>query len=310
MNAEPQPERSGRTSPYPSRLPEGSPERFVPRGVPTVWTEGAAGPLEAREFAHFAKEGFHASPSFFAPADVAAMQGELETQLAWARAHADDPRVILEPGSDAVRSIFAVHETSERFAGLARDPRLLGLARQILGDEVYLHQTRLNLKPGFDGKEFWWHSDFETWHHEDGMPTMRCFSCVVALSEITEHNGPVMFVPGSHQTFVSCVGETPDANHERSLRAQTIGVPSREAIATLVERHGLVAPKGPAGTVILFDCNLMHGSGGNVTPLPRHHLFFVYNAMSNRVGPPYSARHPRPEHIATRTKITPLIDAS
>ena len=156
-----------------------------------------------------------------------------------------------------VQRALAVHERSERFAALARHPRLLAIARQILGDEVYLHQTRLYLKPGFEGKEFWWHSDFETWHHEDGMPTMRCFSCVVALSEITEHNGPVMFVPGSHQTFVSCVGETPEAHHERSLRAQTIGVPSREAIATLVNRHGLVAPKGPPGTVILSDCNLM-----------------------------------------------------
>ncbi len=303
--------RSASRTSYPSRLPAGEQERFLPRDVPTVWTEGARGPLEARELVRFANDGYHCAPSFFAPGDVVSLQTELDAQLAWASDHPDDPRLVFEPGDDhALRSIFAVHELSDRFAALARDPRLLGIARQILGDEVYLHQTRLNLKPGFDGKEFWWHSDFETWHHEDGMPTMRCFSCVVALSEITDHNGPVLFLPGSHETFVGCVGETPAENHQTSLRAQTVGVPSRAAIRTLVDRHGLVAPKGPAGTVILFDCNLMHGSGGNVTPLPRHHLFFVYNAMSNRVVDPLSAPQPRPEHVATRAHIAPLRELS
>jgi ectoine hydroxylase len=297
---------------YPSRLPAGSRERFLPRDVPTVWTEAgteeAEGPLEPSELGRFAREGYLCWPSFFAPGDVSALQAELEQQLDEARrGDPNDPCVIYEPGSDrVVRSIFAVHERSERFAALARHPRLLAIARQILGDEVYLHQTRLNLKPGFEGKEFWWHSDFETWHHEDGMPTMRCFSCVIALSEITDHNGPVLFVPGSHEVFVSCVGETPKDHHEVSLRAQTVGVPSRDAVKELVDRHGLVGPKGPAGTVLLFDCNLLHGSGGNVTPMPRHHLFFVYNAVSNRVVDPPSAARPRPEHIATRERFAPL----
>lgn len=55
--------------------------------------------------------------------------------------------------------------------------RLLNVARQILGSEVYIHQFRANMKPGFLGKEFYWHSDFETWHVEDGMPSMRAPMC-------------------------------------------------------------------------------------------------------------------------------------
>src|SRR3546814_3951459 len=80
---------------------------------------------------------------------------------------------ITEPGSDAVRSIFRVHELSDMLGRLASDPRLIHVARQILGSEVYMHQSRANMKPGFKGKEFYWHSDFETWHVEDGMPRMR-----------------------------------------------------------------------------------------------------------------------------------------
>lgn len=293
---------------YPSRLPSGSPERLLARGAPAVWSgPGARGPLEATELARFERDGFLTWPSFFGEPTVASLRDELEAQLA--SASPGDPHVVLEPDSDhVVRSIFAVHRRSDPFARLARDPRLVAIARQILGGDVYLHQARLNLKPGFDGHPFWWHSDFETWHSEDGMPAMRCVSCVIALSEITEHNGPLLLVPGSHQVFVSCVGETPEDHHTMSLRAQTVGVPSRAAVTQLVSRFGIAAPKGPAGTVILFDCNLMHGSAGNITPSPRPHLFFVYNAVANRLGRPPSGRAPRPEHIATRETFEPLGD--
>lgn len=288
---------------YPSRLPAGSVELLLPRDVPVVWSDESTrdhGALDPAALAHFDRHGFVSLPSFFDVEEVRALQAELDAQLAWAASHPDDPRLVREPDADALRSIFAVHQTSATFEAISRDPRLLAIARQLLDDDVYLHQTRLNLKPGFDGKEFWWHSDFETWHHEDGMPTMRCFSCVIALSDVTPHNGPVLFLPGSHRTFVGCVGETPDDNHQTSLRRQTIGVPSREAITALSQKHGLVGPTGPAGTVVLFDCNLLHASNGNVTPDPRHHLFFVYCAMDNRVVDPPSGRRPRPTYVATR----------
>jgi len=299
---------------YPSRLPTGSVELFLPRDVPVVWSDDTRddGALDPAALAHFDQHGFVSLPSFFDADEVRALQIELDAQLAWAASHPDDPRLVREPDADALRSIFAVHQTSARFESLSRDPRLIAIARQILDDDVYLHQTRLNLKPGFDGKEFWWHSDFETWHHEDGMPTMRCFSCVIALSDVTPHNGPVLFLPGSHRTFVGCVGETPDENHQTSLRRQTIGVPSRDAIRALSQKHGLVGPTGPAGTVVLFDCNLLHASNGNVTPDPRHHLFFVYSALENRVVDPPSGRRPRPTHVATREPraLRPSADTS
>jgi hypothetical protein len=47
---------------------------------------------------------------------------------------------------------------------------VVGPARQLLGSDVYVHQSRVNFKPGFNGQDFYWHSDFETWHAEDGMP--------------------------------------------------------------------------------------------------------------------------------------------
>jgi ectoine hydroxylase len=108
---------------------------------------------------------------------------------------------------------------------LTRDPRILAKAREILGGDVYIHQSRINYKPGFRGKEFYWHSDFETWHVEDGMPRMRAVSCSIALTPNYEFNGPLMLVPGSHRYFLSCVGETPEEHYKESLKKQEIGVP-------------------------------------------------------------------------------------
>jgi ectoine hydroxylase len=185
-------------------------------------------------------------------------------------------------------------------ARLAADERLAGVASFLLDDQVYLHQTRLNYKPGFKGKEFYWHSDFETWHAEDGMPRMRALSMSVLLAENTPHNGPLMVMPGSHKTYVTCVGETPDDHYRMSLRKQEYGVPDELSLAELAHKHGIDAPTGKPGTVILFDCNTMHGSNGNITPFPRANAFLVYNAVSNRLVEPFGADKPRPHFIAER----------
>jgi ectoine hydroxylase len=53
----------------------------------------------------------------------------------------------------------------------------------------------------------------------------------------------------------------------------------------------------------------MHGSNGNITPLPRANAFLVYNAVSNALGDPFGPKRPRPEYIATRGKFQALSPA-
>ena len=217
--------------------------------------------------------------------------------------------VIVEPDSNAVRSIFNVQQFSSIMAKLVQDARLVGWARYLLNDDVYLHQSRLNFKPAFAGKEFYWHSDFETWHVEDGMPRMRAVSMSIALTENRPSNGSVMLIPGSQQHFVACAGETPEDHYKQSLRKQEYGVPSPAALTQLVEGNDIAVVTGRAGSVLLFDCNTMHGSAGNITPYARTNLFFVYNAVSNRLGPPFSGQKPRPDFIARRSDMTPITPA-
>jgi ectoine hydroxylase len=283
---------------YPSRC-AARPE-MLPRLDPVLhagWTPAA--PISPEQAAQFDRDGYLVLTGILTPDEVTLLQAETGRLLADPGA-LDPETVITEPGGGEVRSIFEIHAQSTLMRRLAEDERLAGVASFLLNDEVYLHQSRLNYKPGFQGKEFYWHSDFETWHVEDGMPRMRALSMSVLLAENTPHNGPLMLIPGSHRTFLTCVGETPDDHYKMSLKKQEYGVPDEDSLAELAHEHGIVAPTGAPGTVILFDCNLMHGSNGNITPFPRSNAFFVYNAVSNRLVRPFGAVKPRPAFVAAR----------
>jgi ectoine hydroxylase len=280
---------------------------IIARQDPVVYGGGTyAAALEQEQVASYERNGFLVLENLLDDDEVNALLAEVERMRA-------DPAIrgleeaITEPGSDAVRSIFRVHQLSQKIGQLARDPRVLNVARQILGSEVYIHQSRANMKPGFKGKEFYWHSDFETWHVEDGMPRMRALSCSVLLTDNNACNGPLMLVPGSHQQFISCQGETPDDHYKQSLKKQEYGVPDPLSLQLLVEQGGIVPVTAKAGSVIFFECNTMHGSASNISPWPRANVFMVYNSVENALGDPKYGLKPRPEHIATRSSFEPLV---
>ncbi|MCC6490652.1 MAG: ectoine hydroxylase [Candidatus Hydrogenedentes bacterium] len=287
---------------YPSRVDRDA--QILPRTDPVVY--GKHGPLTPRQLDEYDRNGYCFVESFLSEEEVSVLRGELDSLRTAERVRQSEIS-ITEPSSGAIRSIFAVETVSDIFAGLAADQRILAMVRQILGSDVYIHQSRLNLKPGFAGKEFYWHSDFETWHAEDGMPAMRAVSCSVALTDNLEFNGPLMLMPGSHRHFVQCVGKTPEKHFQTSLKRQEYGVPSCEQLEWLTTQCGIAVPKGPAGSVIFFDCNVMHGSNSNITPYPRSNAFFVYNSIKNTLAEPFSAATQRPWYLANRTPeaITP-----
>ncbi|MGN2639131.1 ectoine hydroxylase [Nocardia takedensis] len=282
---------------YPTR--KGASTRTVPRTDPTVW-----GTVEHPALAGFEADGFAAVEDLLSPAEVADFGAEIG-RLAADPDLAEDDRVIVEKASRRVRSIFEVHELSAAVGDLVRESRVAGLARQVLGSQVYLHQTRINYMPGFRGGGFYWHSDFETWHAEDGMPSPRAVSLSIALTDNYPVNGSLMVMPGSHRSFVGCQGSTPAEHYRESLQEQEIGLPSQAAIAELANQHGIVQFTGRAGSALLFDSNIMHGSSNNITPFPRSNIFLVFNSVENTLVEPYSAPAPRPGYIAARD-FTPV----
>lgn len=288
---------------YPSR--KGEDYRFLQRREPVVFGTATDGPLDEKELAQYVEQGFLHYPGFFSEDEIAPAKAELK-RLREDRGLRARPEAITERGSGALRSLFAVHLASDPVARLCRHSRLVAIARQILASNVYILQSRINYKPGFAGKGFFWHSDFETWHVEDGLPRMHTFSCSISLTENTETNGPLMLVPGSHHRFLSCAGVTPEDNYKRSLKKQELGVPDGAHLSELVERGGLTPATGPAGSVTFFDCNVMHGSSSNITPWPRSNVFMVFNSVENLLVEPFGAPAPRPEFLAHRRYNKPL----
>nr|WP_291068691.1 ectoine hydroxylase [Hyphomonas sp.] len=291
---------------YPSRQkPEGE---WLDRRDPVVRGQpGATPPVDRALIEAFARDGFVVLEDVFTPLEVKALLEESETLRR--REDLLPESRISEPGkdgADAVRSVFAPHRQSAVFECLAADERLSGLAKFILGDEVYIHQSRINYKPAFRGKDFYWHSDFETWHTEDGMPRMRALSMSIMLNDNHPQAGPTMFIPGSHMKYVTCIGETPDDHYRQSLKRQDYGVPDPGSLSKLAEEGGIVAPAPKAGSVVVFDCNTMHGSNSNITPYERTNAFYVFNAWSNRLQAPFAGTRPRPEFVAHRDVRAPL----
>jgi ectoine hydroxylase len=206
---------------------------------------------------------------------------------------------VREKGKDAVRTNFAAHMYSKPFAKLARHPRMVQPVEDLFGEHVYMHQFKINGKAAFDGDVWQWHQDYGTWVNDDLMPTERAMNVAIFLDDVNEFNGPLMFIPGSHKKGVI------EAKHDLTTTSYPLWTIDNDLIAKLVERAGgkdggIVSPKGPAGSMILFHGCLVHASGSNLSPWDRVSVYLSLCALSNHIR-----RFKRPEYIAHRD-FTPI----
>jgi ectoine hydroxylase len=245
--------------------------------------------LNPEQLAAFDRDGYLFFPSLFSPEELRPLVDEVP------RLYAQD-RVenVREKGSDAVRTNFAAHLYSEPFARLARHPRMVGPVTQIFEEEVYMHQFKINGKMAFDGDVWQWHQDYGTWKNDDLMPEARAMNVAIFLDDVNEFNGPLMFIPGSHRLGAL------DAAHDTSTTSYPLWTIDHDVIRKLVERGGIVAPKGPAGSMIVFHSCLVHASTSNLSPWNRVSVYLSLCAVSNHIR-----RFKRPEYIAHRD-FTPI----
>ena len=245
--------------------------------------------LTTEQLERFDTEGYLFFPGLFSRDEIASLQAEVPRLYALHR-----PENVRERGSDAVRTNFAAHLYSYPFAKLARHPRMIEPAMQVFGEDVYMHQFKINGKMAFDGDVWQWHQDYGTWKNDDLMPESRAMNVAIFLDDVNEFNGPLMFIPGSHRLGVL------DAQHDTSTTSYPLWTIDRETIAKLVGRGGIVAPKGPSGSMILFHSCLVHASTSNLSPWNRVAVYLSLCAVSNHIR-----RFKRPEYIAHRD-FTPL----
>jgi ectoine hydroxylase len=250
--------------------------------------------LTHEQLQQFDRDGYLFFPSLFSAAEVKALTDEVPALFAQRR-----PENIREKGGDAVRTNFAAHMYNRVYARLGRHPRMISPVKQVFGEDVYMHQFKINGKVAFDGDLWQWHQDFGTWQADDQMPEARAMNIAIFLNEVNEFNGPLMFIPGSHKLGVV------EADHDQTTTSYPLWTINHDTIRKLVASGGLVAPKGPAGSMIMFHGCLVHGSTANLSPWDRWNVYLSLCAVSNHIR-----RFKRPAYIAHRdfTPITCLAD--
>jgi len=199
-----------------------------------------------------------------------------------------------EKESDVVRTNFAAHLYSTPFAKLARHPRMIRPVEDILQEKLYMHQFKINGKMAFEGDVWQWHQDYGTWFNDDLMPSPRAMNVAIFLDEVTEFNGPLLFIPGSHKKGVI------KAKHDLTTTSYPLWTINNDLIKQLVDRAGgrkggIVSPQGPAGSMIIFHSCLVHASNNNLSPFNRISVYLSLCAISNHI-----LRFKRKEYIAHR----------
>src|SRR5204863_2626914 len=257
--------------------------------------------MTREQLEQYRRDGYVIFPSLFTPAEIAVLRAET------ARLSAIEADTVIRERTGGVRSIFRVHEDdgatrSAAFRALVRTPRVLAPTRQALGtDEVYVYHTKINTKPAIEGTVWMWHQDYGSWQR-DGCPRPDMATFAVMMTDSVEMNGALYVVPGSHK-----LGRI-DPYYDENTSYKFWAVP-KEALVTVLKNSPPAVPiVGPAGTAVLFHCNLLHASGHNLTPEDRWHIYISFNSCANapRFGP-----NTRPDWVVSRnTAPLPVEDDS
>jgi len=182
---------------------------------------------------------------------------------------------------------------------LSRTPRLLRPVMQTLGsDEVYIAHTKVNTRSALEGTGWLWHQDFGYWVH-DGYPENDMLTAMVMLSDTQEIHGALYMIPGSRKRgLVDHYYDDSQAAYQLPQRAV-----QRDQIKKILETSGAPVPiVGKAGTLVLFRCLTIHGSGVNMSAEIRWQAYITYNRVANR---PRAVEKPRGDFVRS-TNWVPL----
>lgn len=247
--------------------------------------------------AQFNQQGFSVFDTLFTAQEIAEINREIEQIV-----KEKQPGMVYEENGKTLRSINGSHLYNAKMAALTKDPRLLRIAKNLLCDELYVHQFKINFKSAFCGDIWEWHQDYYFWQQEDGMPSDQAISVAIFLDDVSEFNSPLTFIPGTHSQGTFAFNKRPEAQKNTSDWQHTTATKLKyqydeNVIKNLVKTNGLNAPKGKAGTGLAFHSNILHASSANISPFRRGMLIISYNALSNKLKP---VKNPRPTFLASR----------
>jgi ectoine hydroxylase-related dioxygenase (phytanoyl-CoA dioxygenase family) len=184
----------------------------------------------------------------------------------------------LEPGHTAenprlrrLTSPVDQHPAYWEFASAADSP-LPDIIADLVGPDVKFHHSKLNFKWAAGGEEVKWHQDISYWPHTNYSP----LTAGLYLYDCGPDQGPLMVVPGSHNR---------ELYSQYNERGEWVGCLS-EADVKDARVETAAELEGPAGSITIHNCRVVHGSRPNLSDQGRPLLL---NAFSAADAFPYTA---------------------
>ena len=246
-----------------------------------MWTD--------KQLVDYRNNGFFFQPGLLSQKQVEHLRAASEDLVQQKSTPPEEVEIVREK-SGAVRTVFCMHRQVEPFRGLCRSDEIGGPVKQVLGTDAYIFHCKLNVKESFEGTVWLWHQDYGYWQY-DGVQD-RLISAMIIIDEATIHNGCILLVAGSHKWGVL------DHYSDEVTTSYKQWCIQPDAIKKHLTDEKMIFPVvGKPGDVCFFDCNIVHGSNHNMSPVPRKALIYAYSAIDNT---PKGVENPRPDYVVSR----------
>ncbi len=166
-----------------------------------------------------------------------------------------------------IRRLNSPVDNHDTFRTFALEGPAAALACSILGGPVRYHHSKLNFKWSGGGEEIKWHQDIQFWPHTDFSP----LTIGVYLADVDDVMGPMGVFPSSHQGPL----------YDQYLDSGEWGGAMNPKDVAQLDMNEIVWLTGPAGSVTVHNCCMIHGSVPNNSPNPRPLLLQTYSAVQS-----------------------------
>jgi len=157
------------------------------------------------------------------------------------------------------------------------------ITQTLLGEQVYLHQTKVNLKNQNESSVWPYHRDFPFWKVFDHFPDNQFLNVVVYLDDVFEGSGELKVIPKSHNHFLAREAQDVQIDYslEGSASSDLLFSFSTDELEMFSSSYGIDSTIGRKGSLLIFDPNLIHGSGSSSIDYSRKIMILTFNACSN-----------------------------
>jgi ectoine hydroxylase-related dioxygenase (phytanoyl-CoA dioxygenase family) len=163
---------------------------------------------------------------------------------------------------ETIRRIWSPIKRHHFFRDMSESNKLLSVVSGLIGNNLILQYSKLNMKGPKVGSIVEWHQDFSYYPHTNA----DLLSCLIYLDDATEENGCLEVIPGSHKLGLL------DHDIDGYFRGPENITP------LLPKKVSLVAP---AGSVIFLHCLTLHFSNVNRSDKPRRAFLPAYRAADS-----------------------------